>query len=134
MYSIISGLILLRDCGIIMIQLARTKASNLPFVKGNQRVYAIVSDKKGNLISEGHNDYFKSSPHMKRYSDEVGLHGKIYWHAECRAIHYIPRNKSAYKISIARVNKTGEFLPSKPCPICNNAIKKAGIQIVEYSV
>jgi tRNA(Arg) A34 adenosine deaminase TadA len=114
-----------------MIELAREKAANLPYLSGNQRVYAIISDKKGNLLSEGHNDYSKSSPHMKKYSDEVGLYGKIYWHAECRAVHYLPKNKKAYKISIARVNKLGEFLPSKPCPVCENAIKKAGINIVE---
>jgi tRNA(Arg) A34 adenosine deaminase TadA len=114
-----------------MIELAIEKAARLPYIKGNQRVYAIVSDKRGNILSESHNDYFKSSPHMKRYAEDVGLTGKIFWHAECRAIHYLPKNKKPYKITIARVNKHGSILPSQPCIICANVIRERGIKIVE---
>lgn len=117
------------------IELAMQKAARLPYIKGNQRVYAIISDKKGNILSEGHNDYFKSSPHMLRFAELAGYPERQFWHAECRAIHYLPVGKKRpHKISIARVNKDGRLLPSEPCPVCAAAIRSVGVVIVECVV
>ena len=118
-----------------IIELAIQKAARLPYIKGNQRVYAIISDKKGSILSEGHNDYFKSSPHMLRFAESAGYPERQFWHAECRAIHYLPMSKrKPYKISIARVNKQGNLLASEPCPVCAAAIKALGISVIECGI
>lgn len=110
------------------------KANKIPFVNGNQRVYAIITDKRGNILSEGANDYTKSSPHMKYYASKGGFYDKIFWHAECRALHYMPKDKKPYKITIARVNKNGELLSSKPCALCQLAIRQHNVKVIEHVI
>ena len=113
---------------------AISKANLIPFEKGKHRIYSIVYDKRGRRLSEAGNTYVKSSPVMKSLGENVGMPEKQFWHAECLAIHRIPRGSSPYRIVIARVNSKGESLLSAPCPVCRSAIKQAGIKVVEYTV
>lgn len=99
-----------------------------------QRVCAIITDKKGRIISIASNSYEKSSPVMYRYAKHVGLDDKIYWHAECRAIHQLQNKKRAHKIYVARVTKSDKVGLAAPCPICAAAIKESGISLVEFTV
>ena len=116
------------------IERARKLANQLPFNKGEQRVWAIITDKRGKILSEAGNTYTKSSPVMKRFGEQAGYPEKEFWHAECRAIHNLPYRASPYKISIARVNRYGELLPSSPCPVCRKAIRKIKIEVVECKI
>lgn len=101
---------------------------------GKQRVCAIVVDKRDRIISIAANSYEKTSPFMYKYAKQVGLRDKIYWHAECKAIHQLSNTNRAYKIYIARVTKSDKVGLAAPCPICAAAIKDAGISIVEFTV
>jgi deoxycytidylate deaminase len=58
---------------------------------------------------------------------------KIYLHAEVDAILKCRELHNAYRIFISRVLKSGEYGLAKPCPICEEAIRQAGIIIVEHT-
>lgn len=109
-------------------------ARSLDKEHGKHRVCAIITDKKGRIISIAANSYTKSSPVMHRYAQSVGLDDKIYWHAECKAIHQIANIKRAHKIYVARVTRKGAIGTAAPCPICAAAIKDAGIKVIEHTV
>lgn len=116
------------------IERARERASQLPYEKGQHRVWSAIYDKRGRLLSEAGNDYKKSSPVMARYADAVQEPFKQYWHSECLALHRLPKDSKPYRIVIARVGKAGGLLPSAPCKICLNAIKERKIKVLEYFV
>ena len=84
------------------------------------------------LVSEAYNNYTKSHPKQAMYAKRCGEPYKVYLHAEIAAI--IKAKGKGYKIKIERYNNKGEPLPSKPCPICELAIKEANIKLVEYFV
>lgn len=117
-----------------MIERAKQKALLQEYQKGRHRIYAIITDKRGRILSEASNSYTKSSPKMLELSEEVGDDTKPFWHAECLAIHRLANPEKAHKITICRINRTGELRNAKPCKICENAIKKTSIKVVEYSL
>ena len=55
------------------IERARKLASDLPFHKGEQRVWAVITNKRGKILSEAGNNYRKSSPVMKKF----GISGTV---------------------------------------------------------
>lgn len=89
---------------------------------------AIITDKKGNILSVGKNDYFRSHPTQAYYAEKCGNKHSIFIHAEIDALTKIPYGKKPYAIYIARINKNGEPVIAKPCQICQEAIKDAGIK------
>jgi deoxycytidylate deaminase len=93
-----------------------------------QRVYSIIVDKRGRVLSSGSNHFTKSHPRQAYYC-ELATHEqhKIYLHAELSALVNLKDYDKAETIYVARVNKKGQPLPSHPCPICQMAIKDAGI-------
>jgi len=101
---------------------------------GKQRVCAIITNKKGHIISIAVNSYSKTSPFMYKYAKQVGLDDKIYWHAECKAIKQLMSLKQAHKIYIARATKTDKIGLAAPCPVCAAAIKDAGIASIEFTI
>lgn len=115
-------------------QTAIAKASEIEYEKGKYRFHAIIVDKRNRTLSEASNSYLKSSPHMAVFAQNAGIPEKQFWHAECLAIHRIPRNSKPYKIIIARVNKNNEPLPAIPCPICLMVIKSKGIKVIEHTI
>lgn len=110
------------------------KAKEIPYVRHQQRHYAIVVDKRGRKLSEGKNDYYKTSPKMMRVAKKLGLDEKIFCHAEASAIFKLRNPEKAYKIVVARVLADGSPANSKPCPICEELCKKIGIKSVEYTI
>jgi len=95
-----------------------------------QRVAAIITDKKGRILSSGTNSYTKSHP-LQAYYCELATkeNHKIFVHAELQALVHL-KGQVADKIFVARVSKNGTPLPSSPCPICRLAIRDAGIHEV----
>jgi len=90
-------------------------------------------DKKGNLLSEAKNSYRKTHPLQAYFAEKVGLPDKIYLHAEIAAILRAGKKK-IHRLVVMRYSKlTGDALPSKPCPICQEAIKAYGIKEVLYT-
>ena len=96
------------------------------------QITATVYDKKGRILSVGRNSYTKTHPYQAEMAKAVGQPEKQFLHAEIDAL--IKCRGEPYKIKVERVNKRGQFKLAKPCPVCELAIKKAGVRFVEYSI
>lgn len=94
---------------------------------------AIIYDKKGRVLSIGKNSYVKTHPLQKKHAKKVGLEEKEFLHAEVAAIIKCQNLDKAHRIKIFRFNLKGEPVLAKPCPICQSAIKAAGINLVEHT-
>ena len=117
-----------------LIEYARRQAAKLPKEKGKRRLCSVITDKRGRILSVAYNDYEKSSPHMLEAALEAGDPHKPYWHAECRALHKLAYGVRPHKITVVRVDSKDQLVLAKPCKICEQQIKKSGIQVVEYSI
>lgn len=109
------------------------KATDIPYVQGQRRVYSVITDKKGNILSEGQNSYTKTHPLQAFYANKVDLPDKVFLHAEMSAMVKV-RQGDPYKIYVARVDADGNPMVAAPCPICYTAIQESGIQVVEHTV
>ena len=118
-------------------QFALQVAKAIPYEKGRKRVAAVITDKRGKVLSVGINDYTKSHPRQKALSVKVGLdEERCYIHAELAAILKMPRTKGQkqYKMTIARVDSKGNDQLAMPCPSCMQAIREFGqIQSLEWT-
>ena len=94
---------------------------------------AIIYDKRGRILSIGKNSYIKTHPLQKKYATKVGMPDKVFLHAEIAAIIKCADLSRAYKIFISRFDYRGQQKLAKPCPICINAIKEAGIKEVYHT-
>lgn len=100
-------------------------------VYGKYRIASVVLDKRGKLLSTGTNSYTRSHPTQARHAAKSGNPSKQFLHAEIAAL--INCRGVAYKIVTVRIKRDGTFGLAKPCPVCELAIKEAGIRIVEYT-
>jgi tRNA(Arg) A34 adenosine deaminase TadA len=100
--------------------------------KQRYSVVAICYDRKGKVLSVGRNSYTKTHPIQAHFARKVGHPAKHFLHAEVDAI-LKARGKSIAKIQVVRYDKDGQPALSKPCLICQEAIKAFGIQIVEHT-
>lgn len=96
-------------------------------------VTAIIYDKRGNILSIGKNSYVKTHPLQARYAKQVGEEHKVFLHAEIHAIVKCPNIDLAHRIAIFRYNEAGLAVLAKPCKICQAAISKTRIQLVEHT-
>jgi len=98
-----------------------------------QEITAIIYDKKGRILSIGKNSYVKTHPKQALHAAKVGRPEKIFLHAEMDAIIRCKNLSRASKILVSRVSKKGKYVNAKPCPVCESAIKEAGIKNVEWT-
>lgn len=105
------------------LEYALTKCRSIPYVKGQARVYSVIRDKRGKIVSESANDYGKTDPKMAIAARRVGLPQKEFCHAEQRCIAR-DKAKKGYKIYVARIDAKGNPMPAYPCPICRLLIKE----------
>ena len=98
-----------------------------------QNITAVIYDKKGRVLSVGQNSYVKTHPLQAKHANRAGSPEKQFLHAEVHAIVRCKDLAKAHRIFISRWNKSGEPLLAKPCPVCQSAIKAAGIKIVEHT-
>ena len=94
---------------------------------------AIIYDKRGRVLSIGQNNYIKTHPLQAKHAEKVGLPEKQYLHAEIHAIARCKDLTKAHRILITRFGKNGQPLLAKPCPVCQSAIRAAGIELVEHT-
>lgn len=104
------------------LQYCLDKCRGIPYEKGKARVYCVIRDRRGKIVSEAANDYNKSSPLMARAAKAVGLPDKIFYHAECLAISR-DKAKKGCKIYVARVDSKNNPMPAYPCPVCRKLLK-----------
>jgi tRNA(Arg) A34 adenosine deaminase TadA len=105
-----------------MLNQAIKKARQIPYKRGERRVYCIITDKRGRVISEGQNSYTKTHPIQKHIACCVGLPDKEYLHSEIQAI--IRSRGEGSDIYIARVDSKGREKIAKPCPVCQRGIEE----------
>ena len=100
--------------------------------KSKKKVGALLIH-KNKVITQGVNQDTKSHPLQARLAEMVGLHEKIYLHAEISAL--VRCRSEVDTIVVARLggHSGDELRNAKPCPICSLAIKEAGIQNVIWS-
>lgn len=96
-------------------------------------ITALIVNKRGNLLSIGKNSYSKTHPYQKRLSEKFNNPHKCFLHAEIAAIIRCKNHKKAYKMIITRFDSKGNYALSKPCVICQEAIKLSNIKYIEYS-
>ena len=96
-------------------------------------VTAVITDRRGKVLSVGQNSYVKTHPYQAKIAKQVGEHHRIFLHAEIHAITRCKDLSKAHKISIFRYDKHGNPALSKPCEICSTAIRSAGIFNIEHT-
>lgn len=99
-------------------------------------VTATVYDKKGRVLAVARNNYQKTHPMMAEIAAKIGGRYKerIFLHAEVNAIIKALKHGTPYKIKVERYKADGRPGNAAPCLICQEAIKMAGIKVVEYTV
>jgi tRNA(Arg) A34 adenosine deaminase TadA len=102
-------------------------------MKTRQELIATVYDRRGRILSVGHNHYTKTHPTQARYAALANMPHRMFLHAEISALVKC-KSSDAYKIKIERYDAKGNPKLAKPCPVCELAIKEAGINFVEYTV
>lgn len=107
-----------------MLEYCLRKAKEIPYERGKQRHYCVITDKRGRILSEGSNDYSCTHPIMKKTSQRIGLF-KEYIHSEVLALVRLKTNKKNLIMYVARVDSEGNPKISKPCPVCSVVIKES---------
>lgn len=96
-------------------------------------VSAIIYDKRGNILSIGKNSYVKTHPLQAMFAKEVGEEHKVFLHAEIHAIVRCVDLDRAHRIAIFRYNEAGLAVLAKPCKICQAALRKTPIKVIEHT-
>jgi len=94
-------------------------------------VGALVLDNNSSVIAISFNSYIKTHPYMKELAGKVHRHEAIYLHAEVSAL--IKARGNAHTIVIARLNADNKLALSRPCTICEIALKEAKVENVYYT-
>lgn len=96
-------------------------------------IKATTFDARGRVISVGYNSYTKTHPKQAKMAAKVGLVDKQHLHAEVSAI-IKSKGRDIHKIKVERYDSKGNPKLAAPCPVCQLAIKMAGIKFVEHTV
>ena len=104
----------------------------------SKKRYAITAsafDKRGRCIYTSGNSYSDSSSLMRYYAMKSGHPLKVFNHAEIACIYHasVRLRQKIHKLVVLRFDCTGALKNSKPCPVCDYAIKDMGIKEVYYS-
>ena len=96
-------------------------------------ITAIIYDKRGNVLSIGKNSYVKTHPLQARFAKKMNEEHRIYLHAEIHAIVRCKTIENAHRMVITRFGADGKPALSKPCRICEAAIREFGIKNIEHT-
>ena len=88
---------------------------------------------KNKIVSRGVNQETKTHPLQAKFAQMVGLHEKIYLHAEISAL--VSNRSQCDTIVVVRLggHSKNELRNAKPCPVCSLALEQAGIQHIYYT-
>lgn len=107
---------------------------NTRIQKQRQNITAIIYDKRGRVLSIGKNSYLKTHTLQAYYAKRVGMPEKQFLHAEIDAIIRCRDLSKAHSMFVSRIGNKGTPLLAKPCKICEQAIRAAGIKEVRWSI
>lgn len=116
-----------------MLDYALSKARQISYKRGQQRVFSVITDAKNHIVAESACMYFKSHPKQKEYSIRAGFDAaRCMMHSELRAC--ILSKGRGVKITIARVAADGRPMDAMPCPSCRLCIADhSSIKEISYS-
>lgn len=97
------------------------------------QVTAIIYDKRGQVLSVGKNSYIKTHPLQAHHAQQAGEPHKVFLHAEIDAIIKCQKIKKAHKLVVFRFLEDGSPAMARPCVVCNEAIKKTPIKVIEHT-
>ena len=86
---------------------------------------------KNKVVASATNLETKSHPIQAKFAQKVGLCEKIFLHAEIAAL--VKCREECDTIVVARVNPQGKLRMARPCPICDLALREAGISKIHYT-
>lgn len=89
-------------------------------------------DKSGVLLGFGKNSYTKTHPVQAKFAALAGCADRIFLHAEIAAL-VKAKGQPVFRVVVRRIGKKGDFMLSKPCPVCQRALKDYGVKQVEHS-
>lgn len=93
------------------------------------KVGCVVTDRRGRVLSTGYCQ-MKTHPIQAKYARRCNDDERVYLHAEIAAL--VKCRAKPYAIFVVRMNRYG-FANARPCPICTEAIREAGIKMVHYT-
>ncbi len=96
-----------------------------------QKITALAYDKRGRLLSVGHNSYTKTHTLQAQLAFKSGEPSKIYLHAELDAL--LKARHPVHTLKIFRLNAKGEYVNAAPCPICQLAIAQFKVKKVIHT-
>lgn len=96
----------------------------------HKRMACIIADKRGRPISMGVNKR-KTHPTQMHYAKRAKFPSKVFLHAEIAAL--VKCREKGHTLYVGRILKDGSAALARPCPICLEAIKEAGIKEVVYT-
>ena len=107
-----------------IINMACERATLLP-KEHAVRVYAIATNKRGQILAERGNSYHKSHPIQKKWAMAVFQPEREFLHAEVSAmIAALKTGKKIDKLCIGRVDKQGNRKNGKPCIVCATMLEQ----------
>jgi tRNA(Arg) A34 adenosine deaminase TadA len=101
--------------------------------KKRYSISAVVTDKRGRMLSSASNSYSKSHPLQKALAEKMGFPHKEYLHAEILALLRVKDISKAHSIYVSRFDNNGKEMLAKPCEICQYYINECGIKNVFYT-
>lgn len=96
-------------------------------------IKATIYDKRGRILSVGLNSYMKTHPWQGKLAKNVGRPEAIYLHAEIAALVKLKDWSKAHRIKVERYDSNGNPVMAKPCEICQSALRRTGIEIIEHT-
>jgi tRNA(Arg) A34 adenosine deaminase TadA len=96
-------------------------------------ITAIIYDKRGTVLSLGKNSYHKTHPLQAHYAVVAGEPHKMFLHAEIDAIIKCQDLTRAHKLVVFRYREDGSPALARPCRVCQAAIQKTPIKIIEHT-
>lgn len=96
-------------------------------------ITATTRDRRGRIIAVAQNSYHKTHPKQAQHAAAVGQPYKQTLHAEIAAL-IKSRRHAVHSIEIERYGVDGSPRTAKPCPVCERAIRLAGVERVSYTV
>lgn len=95
------------------------------------QITAYAYDKRGRLLSVGHNSYVHTHPLQAEYARRAGRPQAIFLHAELAAL--LRARRPVHRLVVKRFNSDGQPELAKPCSICQFAISDWNVQQVEHT-
>lgn len=103
----------------------------MPSGSKRYNVTALAYDKRGKLLAVGQNSYIKTHTLQAKYAAKVSRPKAIYLHAEIDAL--IKARGPVHKLVVLRYDNAGKPANSKPCSICQLAIRDFHVKHVEHT-